>query len=100
MTWQEVSWGDLCELHVVKRLGQIVERRLRVAVAYADARGVLVGGDASAACAREAATVCAGADTPLPITFDCAACKKKTLAAPVSVDGQLHGCVFAVAAPG
>ncbi len=33
MSWQEVSWGDLCELHVVKRLGQIVERRLRVAVA-------------------------------------------------------------------
>ena len=34
MTISEVSWGDLCELHVVKRLGQIVERRLRVAVGY------------------------------------------------------------------
>ena len=76
--------GDLCELHVVKRLGQIVERRLRVAVGYADARGALVGGDSSPACAREAATVCAGADTPLPITFDCAACKHKTLASPVA----------------
>jgi two-component system response regulator HupR/HoxA len=96
----EVSWGDLCELHVVKRLGQIVERRLRVDVAYADARGALVGGEGSASCAREAATVCAGADTPLPITFDCAACKKKTLAAPVAVEGQLIGCVFAAAAPG
>jgi len=100
MTPSEVSWGDLCELHVVKRLRQIVERRLRVPVAYADARGTLVGGESVAACAREAATVCAGADTPLPITFDCPACKKKTLAAPVALDGQLFGCVFAVAAPG
>ncbi len=100
MTLSEVSWGDLCELHVVKRLGQIVERRLHVAVAYADARGALVGGDGAAPCAREAATVCAGAATPLPITFDCAACKKKTLAAPVALDGQLFGCVFAQAAPG
>src|SRR4051812_33245618 len=98
MTWQEVSWGDLCELHVVKRLGQIVQRRLRVDVAYADARGALVGGEGAAVCAREAATVCAGADTPLPITFDCAACKKRTLAAPVAVEGQLLGCVFAQAA--
>jgi transcriptional regulator with PAS, ATPase and Fis domain len=100
MTWQEVSWGDLCELHVVKRLGQIVERRLRVAVAYADARGTLVGGEADGACAREAATVCAGAETSLPISFDCAACKRRTLAAPVVVDGQLLGCVLANAAPG
>jgi two-component system, NtrC family, response regulator HupR/HoxA len=100
MSVQEVSWGDLCELHVVKRLGQIVERRLHVAVAYADARGGLVGGDSVAACAREAATVCAGAGTPLPITFECAACKRRTLAAPVAVDGLVYGCVFAVAAPG
>ena len=98
MTLSDVSWGDLCELHVVKRLGQIVQRRLRVAVGYADARGTLVGGDVEAACAREAATVCAGADTPLPITFDCAACKRKALAAPVAVDGVLLGCVFATAA--
>jgi two-component system, NtrC family, response regulator HupR/HoxA len=100
MSVQEVSWGDLCELHVVKRLGQIVERRLHVAVAYADARGGLVGGDSVAACAREAATVCAGAGTPLPITFECAACKRRTPAAPVAVDGLVYGCVFAVAAPG
>ena len=100
MTLSEVSWGDLCELHVVKRLGQIVERRLRVSVGYADARGTLVGGDGEAACAREAATVCAGADTPLPITFDCTGCKRKRLAAPVAVDGQLLGCVFATAAAG
>jgi transcriptional regulator with PAS, ATPase and Fis domain len=98
MSWAEVSWGDLCELHVVKRLRQIVERRVRVSVAYADARGTLVGGEADAACAREAATVCAGADTPLPISFDCPACKRRTLAAPVVVDGQLLGCVFAPAA--
>jgi transcriptional regulator with PAS, ATPase and Fis domain len=100
MNPSEVSWGDLCELHVVKRLGQIVERRLRVAVGYADAGGALVGGGGSALCAREAALVCAGAELPLPITFDCAACKRKTLAAPVSVEGQLIGCVFAEAAPG
>ena len=42
--------------------------------------------------------MCAGADTPLPITFDCAACKRRTLAAPVVVEGQLLGCVFAAAA--
>jgi len=100
MTFSEVSWGDLCELHVVKRLGQIVERRLRVAVGYADANGALVGGGGGAPCAREAATVCAGAESPLPIGFDCAACKRRTLAAPVTVDGQLIGCVFAVAAAG
>jgi two-component system, NtrC family, response regulator HupR/HoxA len=98
MNWTEVNWGDLCELHVVKRLRQIVERRVRVSVAYADARGTLVGGDVDTACAREAATVCAGADTPLPISFDCPACKRRTLAAPVVVDGQLLGCVFAQAA--
>src|SRR5262249_61541222 len=56
------------------------------------------GGEADAACAREAATVCAGADTPLPISFDCPACKHRTMAAPVVVDGQLLGCVFAPAA--
>jgi len=100
MTPSEVSWGDLCELHVVKRLRQIVERRLRVPVAYADARGTLVAGESAPACAREAATVCAGADTPLPITFDCVACKRKTLASPVALDGQLFGCIFATAAPG
>src|SRR5262249_4180215 len=98
MSWTEVSWGDLCELHVVKRLRQIVERRVRVGVAYADARGDLVGGEAEAACARDAATVCAGADTPLPISFDCPACKRRTVAAAVVVDGQLLGCVFAPAA--
>ena len=95
MSVQEVSWSDLCELHVVKRLGQIVERRLRVDVAYADHRGALVGGQGSGACAREAATVCAGALGSLPIRFDCSACKRKTLAAPVVVDGLLYGCVFA-----
>jgi two-component system response regulator HupR/HoxA len=100
MNLSEVSWSDLCELHVVKRLGQIVERRLRVQVAFADARGALVGGESAADCARQAAEVCAGADTPLPITFDCAACKKKTLAAPVVVEGQLLGCAFCAAAPG
>ncbi|MDB4964371.1 MAG: nitrogen fixation protein NifA [Myxococcales bacterium] len=98
MTSTEVSWSDLCELHVVKRLGQIVERRLRVDVGYADARGALVGGQGSGACAREAATVCAGANTPLPITFECSACRHRTLAAPVVIDGLLLGCVFAAAA--
>ena len=104
MTWQEVSWSDLCELHVVKRLGQIVERRLKVQVAYGDARGLLVGpldrDVGSAACAAEAATVCAGATSALPIRFDCPACKRSMLAAPVVVDGVLHGCVFAPAASG
>jgi two-component system response regulator HupR/HoxA len=98
MTYSEVSWSDLCELHVVKRLGQIVQRRLRVDVAYADSHGALVGGEGSGACAREAATVCAGANTALPITFECTACKQRTLAAPVVIDGQLLGCVFAAAA--
>jgi two-component system, NtrC family, response regulator HupR/HoxA len=100
MNLSEVSWGDLCELHVVKRLGQIVERRMRVTVGYADAGGALVGGDGSAACAREASIVCSGAESPLPISFDCTACKHRTLAAPVTIDGELVGCVFAPAAPG
>jgi transcriptional regulator with PAS, ATPase and Fis domain len=94
----DVSWSDLLSLHVVKRLGQILERRLRVQVGFADERGALVGGEGTAACAGEAMAVCAGAATPLPIGFDCAACKRRMLASPVVVDGQLIGCAFAPAA--
>jgi transcriptional regulator with PAS, ATPase and Fis domain len=100
----DVDWSDLGALHVVKRLRQILERRLHIAVAYADRNGALAGGTHSAdlveaACAVEAARVCQGATSPLPISFDCAACKKRMLAAPVVVDGQLYGCAFSQAAP-
>src|SRR3954452_19763257 len=98
MSASEVSWSDLLDLHVVKRLGQILERRLHVQVGFADDRGALVGGEGTAACAGEAIFVCGGAATPLPIGFDCAACKRRMLAAPVVVDGQLIGCAFAPAA--
>jgi transcriptional regulator with PAS, ATPase and Fis domain len=96
----EVSWSDLLALHVVKRLGQIVERRLHVQIGFADERGALVGGEGTAACAGEAMTVCSGAVTPLPIGFDCAACRRRMLASPVVIDGQLFGCAFAPAAAG
>ncbi len=93
-----INWSDLLDLHVVKRLGQIVERRLRVQIGFCDVAGALVGPDRSGdspACAIEAALVCAGATTPLPIGFDCAACKRRMLAAPVVVDGAVWGCAFA-----
>src|SRR3954452_15533451 len=95
MSASEVSWSDLLDLHVVKRLGQILERRLHVQGGFSDDRGALVGGEGTAACAGEAIFVRAGPATPLPLGFHCAACKRPMLASPVVVDGQLIGCAFA-----
>ena len=35
-TADAINWSDLLDLHVVKRLGQIVERRLRVQIGFCD----------------------------------------------------------------
>jgi two-component system response regulator HupR/HoxA len=95
----EVRWDELVELHVVKRLGQIVERRFGIAVAFADAEGALVRGGAGAACAQAAIAAARGAGAAPSVPFACAGCGRPSLAAPVLLDGALFGCAFAALAP-
>ena len=95
----EVRWDELTELHVVKRLAQIVERRFAVTVAFADqhgapvrAAGVATGSDECAA----AAIIAARGARPLPtLPYTCAGCSRPSVVAPILVDGKLFGCAYA-----
>jgi transcriptional regulator with PAS, ATPase and Fis domain len=99
----EVRWDELTELHVVKRLGQIVERRFAVPIAFTDAHGAPVRGQKSSEaradgvgeCAAQAIIAARGAK-PLPtLPYLCAACTRPSLVAPIYVDKELFGCAYA-----
>jgi transcriptional regulator with PAS, ATPase and Fis domain len=94
----EVRWDELTELHVVKRLGQIVERRFAVPIAFADAHGVPVRGQKNADSVGEcaaAAIIAARGAKPLPsLPYTCAACTRPSLVAPIYVDKELFGCAY------
>jgi transcriptional regulator with PAS, ATPase and Fis domain len=93
-----VDWLDLTELHVVKKLRHIVRRRFSVELGCATEHGVPVDGPADAGpCAREAlASVSPSLRTAF---YLCPSHARRELAAPVVVDGRLHGCVFAPTSP-
>jgi transcriptional regulator with PAS, ATPase and Fis domain len=95
-----VHWQDLLELHAVKKLKQIVERRFRVDLAFADGRGQLVGGPVEGArCAGQAIEVARGAKGRHVSAYTCPAhAGQRELVAPIILEGGLFGCTFAAAA--
>ncbi len=98
MTTFAVHWQDLLELHVVKKLRQIVARRFQVELGFADAEGARMAGASDAApCAAQAAVVAAGLDGPRAVGFDCAVHARRELVAPIAIDGAYFGCAFAAA---
>jgi transcriptional regulator with PAS, ATPase and Fis domain len=99
----DVRWDDLTELHVVKRLGQIVERRFGSPIAFADAHGVPVRGQKPEVSVGECATaaiIAARGAKPLPtLPYTCAGCSRPSLVAPIYVDKELFGCAYAPRLP-
>src|SRR5690348_7606945 len=95
----EVHWQDLLELHAVKKLKQIVERRFRVALGFVDARGQLMGGPSDGAdCVAQAIGVARGNEGAHALAYSCATHMRRELVAPIRIEGAFFGCVFATAA--
>jgi transcriptional regulator with PAS, ATPase and Fis domain len=92
----EISWQDLINLHVVKKLRLIVQRRFGVEIGFADGRGEPADGRVEAACAaRAVAAVSAAGRT---VRYSCAAHgARDELATPVVVDGALIGAALVAA---
>jgi transcriptional regulator with PAS, ATPase and Fis domain len=88
----ELNWPDLLELHVVRRLGQIVRRRFGAEIGFTRADGGLVAGPEEAAeQAREAAQRAKDAERSARFGGD----ERVLITAPIRIDGAYHGCVFA-----
>jgi two-component system, NtrC family, response regulator HupR/HoxA len=93
MSVGEVSWQDLMELHVVRRLKQIIARRFGTELSIATADGKPLAGMGE--CARQAA---AAVSTARGASYACAAHGgRRELAAPVIVDGAPFGCLYGAA---
>jgi len=93
-----IGWADLLELHVVRKLREIVRRRFRVDLAFADADGKRVDGPVEqGACARVA--IEAVREQPRTRFFDCPHHQRREVASPVIVDGALWGCAYAACSP-
>jgi transcriptional regulator with PAS, ATPase and Fis domain len=93
MTAAEASWQDLMELHVVRRLKQIVGRRFGAELSFATAEGKSIAGVAE--CARQAAAAASGQRSSL---YSCAAHGgRREVVAPVTLDGVPFGCIYAAA---
>ncbi|MSP60338.1 MAG: sigma-54-dependent Fis family transcriptional regulator [Myxococcales bacterium] len=92
-----LQWPDLLELHVVKRLGQIVRRRFGAEPGFARASGERIAGpEGSDRCARLAAEAARGATRA--VHFACHDGRVE-LSAPILVDGRFEGCVYGSAPP-
>jgi transcriptional regulator with PAS, ATPase and Fis domain len=90
----EPNWQDLLDLHVVKKLREIVRRRFGVEIGFASATGQAIAGDAG--CAADATRASSAGKTSL--RFRCGAHDGRTeLASPIVVDGAYLGCAFAPA---
>ncbi len=97
MTPAEASWADLLELHVVRRLRQIVSRRFGVELSFATGAGEPIAGVAE--CAREAAAAAARGRRSGP--YSCSAHGgRREIASAVVIDGAPFGCVYAAAPSG
>ena len=88
-TW---LWSDLLELHVVRKLREIVRRRFATDVGLASSDGKLVtGGVELSACVGPALAAVAAGQT----TFQCDAHRRLEVVSPVVIRGQPAGCAFA-----
>jgi transcriptional regulator with PAS, ATPase and Fis domain len=97
-----VGWPDLLELHVVRRLRQIVRRRFGVEIGFVSARGELVAGSPdAAACAQGALTALEeSTERSHPSAYRCAAHDgRREIACAVRFDGLLCGATLGVAPP-
>jgi transcriptional regulator with PAS, ATPase and Fis domain len=93
-----IGWPDLLELHVVRKLREIVRRRFHVELSFADAEGRLVDGPAElGACARIA--IESVRSQPRTTFFSCPHHQRREVASPVVVDGALWGCAWAACSP-
>jgi transcriptional regulator with PAS, ATPase and Fis domain len=91
----DVNWQDLLDLHVVKKLREIVERRLRVEIGFASSEGdgTLVDGPREARACVPFATAAARASQ---VRYRCDAhAGRLEVAYPIVVDGHYLGCAFA-----
>jgi transcriptional regulator with PAS, ATPase and Fis domain len=93
-----IGWPDLLELHVVRKLREIVRRRFRVDLAFADHEGKRVDGPAEqGACARIA--IDSVRDHTRTVFFNCPHHQRREVASPVVIDGALWGCAYAACSP-
>jgi transcriptional regulator with PAS, ATPase and Fis domain len=99
MSPADVNWQDLLELHVVKRLRQIVRRRFSVEIGFAAPDGTLIDAGQGAArelarCAEEASRAVAGRTST--VGFRCGAHDGRAeVASPIVVESAYLGCAFA-----
>src|SRR4051794_40443058 len=89
----DVNWQDLLDLHVVKKLREIVRRRLSVEIGFASADGVLVDGPRDARACVESASKAARAAI---LRYRCDGhAGRLEVVNPIVVDGTYLGCAFA-----
>ena len=86
----DVNWQDLRDLHVVKKLRELVQRRFSVEIGLAAADGTVLAGEH--ACAIGALPAASGASGR--VRYQCGNHGPET-ASPIVVDGTFLGCVFA-----
>jgi two-component system response regulator HupR/HoxA len=92
-----LPWPELLELHVVRRLGQLVRRRFGLEPGFASSDGALVAGpEGSAHCAALAARATAEGHAARYACHD----GRVELAAPILVAEAARGCVFGSAPDG
>jgi two-component system, NtrC family, response regulator HupR/HoxA len=90
----DVNWQDLLDLHVVKKLRELVRRRFAVEIGWAAADGTVIDATREGrACVGEALRAAAGASGR--VRFQCTAHQRTELASPILVDGTFLGCAFA-----
>jgi transcriptional regulator with PAS, ATPase and Fis domain len=93
-----LSWQDLLELHVVRKLREIVRRRFRVEVAFAGADGRRVDGpDELSACGRVAVEAVRGSTRT--VFYGCPHHQRREVASPIIIDGALFGCAYVACSP-
>jgi transcriptional regulator with PAS, ATPase and Fis domain len=85
----DVNWQDLLDLHVVKKLRQLVRRRFSVEIGLVASDGTLLAGERS--CAVEALQAASGGSRT---RYQCAI-HGAEIASPIVLDGSLIGCAFA-----
>jgi transcriptional regulator with PAS, ATPase and Fis domain len=98
-----VGWPDLLELHVIRRLRQIVRHRFGVEIGFVSADGRLVAGAPDATlCAKAALTALEeSTERSRPSAYRCAAHDgRHEIACAVRFDGQLCGATIGLAVPG
>ena len=88
----DIVWSDLLELHVVRKLREIVRRRFVAEVGVASSDGKVVSGGAElAGCVPTALAAVAALQT----TFECARHGRREVVSPIVVRGERVGCAFA-----